>query len=250
MMIKHVCMSWWRVALVGLVLGACTSPNPRSCSDGTCTDPALPFCDVDGAIAGSPQTCIAVTCTPEEFKGCRGDQAIKCNATGNDFDLVQCQLGCDAAAGGCVACTSDDQCDNPSPICDLGAGECRTCRSDDECASKVCDTSSGACLAEASIVYATPTGVDSGPCTQAAPCSLDRAVAVATTAVAPPTLRMLPGTFVSPLDVHTPTPTPLSIVATAAILNSPTVGGMDRGLVAPPVRGTWGSIGSAPPHRP
>jgi len=72
---------------------ACTGSNPRSCKDGSCTDPAFPFCDVTGAVSGNPETCIAPTCTPGDFAECRGNTAVTCNGTGNDYDLVQCPRG-------------------------------------------------------------------------------------------------------------------------------------------------------------
>lgn len=120
-------MTWWRgvrvarvvlvarVALCGALLcgallcgalavaGCTTESNPRSCVDGFCHDPALPFCDVDGTIAGGQRlTCIPVACTPLEFATCRGDEAIVCNATGDDYDVTHCEGGCDAAEGGCA----------------------------------------------------------------------------------------------------------------------------------------------------
>lgn len=97
-------MSWRVWVVAGLLLVGCTKPNPRSCKDGSCTDPSFPFCDTDGALAGEPQTCITVACTPGEFAGCRGDLAITCNTVGGDYDLVQCERGCDEAAGGCHLC--------------------------------------------------------------------------------------------------------------------------------------------------
>jgi len=104
----HVRM-WWRVVFLGLVMVAgCTKPNPRSCADGSCSDPTLPFCDVDGALEGQANTCIAVECTPMEFAGCRGDLAITCNTVGSDFDLIECQRGCEEASGGCRLCDPDE----------------------------------------------------------------------------------------------------------------------------------------------
>jgi hypothetical protein len=110
MIIEHVRM-WWRVVVVGIgmVLAAgCTKPNPLSCADGLCSDPAFPFCDEDGSFGENVQTCIAVDCTPMAFETCRGDQAITCNAAGNDFDLVGCERGCDAASGGCRLCDPNE----------------------------------------------------------------------------------------------------------------------------------------------
>ena len=68
--------SWRAWTLASLSFGAflcgCTAPNPRSCIDGSCTDPAFPYCDADGSLAGEPKTCIAVACTPGEFVACQG----------------------------------------------------------------------------------------------------------------------------------------------------------------------------------
>lgn len=58
-------MRTWGWLLASLVFSAaCTKPNPaKHCTDGTCTTPNYPFCDVTGAIGGEEGTCIAVTCT-------------------------------------------------------------------------------------------------------------------------------------------------------------------------------------------
>lgn len=93
----------WAAALACALLG-CEASNPRSCADGSCTDPAYPFCDADGQLEGNEKVCIAVDCTPGEFRACRGDAAITCNAAGGDYDLVQCEKGCDDASGGCRLC--------------------------------------------------------------------------------------------------------------------------------------------------
>lgn len=92
-----------------LVLGlvACTKPNPRSCADGTCTDPEFPFCDVGGELEGTPQTCIAVACDPGTLQSCRGDQEVRCNTEGTSFDLIQCDLGCDDGVG-CRLCEPNE----------------------------------------------------------------------------------------------------------------------------------------------
>lgn len=97
-------ISPWLLAL-GLI--SCTRPNPLACSDGACSDPAAPFCDLNGEIAGTPKTCIAATCVPGAFAACRDDQtAIVCNSEGNNFALVHCALSC-AGEHGCQTCTPD-----------------------------------------------------------------------------------------------------------------------------------------------
>ncbi|MBA2544377.1 MAG: right-handed parallel beta-helix repeat-containing protein [Deltaproteobacteria bacterium] len=152
MLIDH-CLMWWRFVLVSVALAfGCTKPNPLSCADGTCTDPTLPFCDVNGEVEGQAGTCIAVACEPGTFQACRGDLAITCNIAGSDFDLLQCARGCDDALGGCNACTAHAQC--PSRIC----------------------KPDGACAAENEITYAEAAGASVSDCTVDSPCTLERAL--------------------------------------------------------------------------
>lgn len=90
--------------LLGIASVACTRPNPLDCTDGTCTDPAHPFCDVTGELEGIPTTCIAVTCAPRGLAGCVGDDQLTCTDSGTNYDTVRCDRGCDPAIG-CRACT-------------------------------------------------------------------------------------------------------------------------------------------------
>lgn len=99
-------MSRW-LFLTGVLVAAvgCTKQNPAAkCSTGTCTDPAAPFCDVDGTIGGTPGTCLGVSCTTGTFAACRGDVALTCNAMGNNYDELQCAMGCTPEAMGCKLC--------------------------------------------------------------------------------------------------------------------------------------------------
>ncbi len=83
--------------------------NSSTCNaDGTCTDPSL-YCDVDGSIGGTPNTCISVMCTAGDFKDCQGSNSEQvCNAGGNGYDTQPCVNGCDPGTG-CVAvsCTAN-----------------------------------------------------------------------------------------------------------------------------------------------
>ena len=90
--------------LLAVTSGCTTAPNPKSCADDFCHDPALPFCDADGSISGTPNTCVAVACTANEFAGCRGDEVLTCNAAGSDYDVTLCEFGCNEEAKGCNAC--------------------------------------------------------------------------------------------------------------------------------------------------
>ncbi len=101
---EYRAMKSWALSL--LVLGSCTKPNPASCLDDFCSDPALPFCDVDGSIGGIPDTCIAVECMPGELQGCRGDNALICSETGTDIDETACEFGCGET--GCLPCNTPD----------------------------------------------------------------------------------------------------------------------------------------------
>jgi hypothetical protein len=203
--------------LVALLCCACSEPNPKSCLDGTCTDPAFPFCDVDGAVHGVAGECIAVSCIAGELAACRTDQAIECNSTGTNYELVECLRGCDRAAHGCKECNDSTECTTATPYCDTTSYSCRQCRIDDECASTVCNDSSGQCVSPSEIVYAAPTGPPSAPCTQAEPCSFTQAVSVASTNPARSIIRMTPGDYVGAIAVSAGK---FSIVGTGATLSA------------------------------
>jgi hypothetical protein len=186
-------LSWSVVVALALGMLGCTKPNPRDCSDGTCTDPAFPFCDQAGTF-GRPQTCIAVTCTAGDFAACQGTQALTCNANGNDYEVSQCEHGCDADARGCVACLDNTQCANPNPTCDSTTHTCRACQVDADCTSEVCDDRSGACIDAASIIYAAADGSAAGDCgSQATPCTFDRAFTLIDSTHH--TVKVRPGTY-------------------------------------------------------
>jgi len=53
-----------------------------------------PYCDVEGAISGEPETCISVACEPGSIAACVEDAALTCNANGDGYDRVPCELGC------------------------------------------------------------------------------------------------------------------------------------------------------------
>lgn len=85
-----------RSVLVTIVVASgCTKANPGAvCPDGVCSDPSHAFCDVDGAISGEPNACVAVSCTPGEFVQCHGRNAFVCDATGSSYDEKACSGGC------------------------------------------------------------------------------------------------------------------------------------------------------------
>lgn len=217
-------------SLVGLAVGVtflawtgCTKPNPRSCADGLCTDPAFPFCDTDGALQGEPEACIAVSCTPSDFVACRNDRAVTCNQAGNDYDVTECPRGCDVVAAGCKSCADSTHCSNPSPVCDSSSFECRVCRIDDECESLVCDVDTGRCLATSEVIYASPAGINTGACSRDVPCSASRAVAVAAATQIKSVVRLLPGDYLDNVRVSTGT---IVIVGSGARIDAQNPGGV------------------------
>ena len=109
---------WWRAGFLSLLLVGCTKPNPNNCESGVCSDPALPYCDVDGAISGTPKTCVAVDCTANAFQACSADSEVRCNAAGDNYVTTQCAHGCDDAAG-CRLCEANQT------VC--ANGEVQTC---------------------------------------------------------------------------------------------------------------------------
>lgn len=123
MMNKTGLWSGWCAGVVLAFVGGCTKPNPLNCSDGSCTDPSLPFCDVDGSLGGEANTCIAVACTPDSFAACRGDLAITCNALGNNYDELRCNKGCEPNIGCRV-------CDPGQTVC--ANGQVQTCDANGE----------------------------------------------------------------------------------------------------------------------
>ena len=86
---------------------ACTKPNPAAtCPDGTCSDPNFAFCDSTGAITGSPGQCVHVECNAGEHGLCDGDTALVCNASGDGYEPLACDAGCEEGSGCRPFCTA------------------------------------------------------------------------------------------------------------------------------------------------
>ncbi|HEY4240950.1 MAG TPA: hypothetical protein VGM88_14100 [Kofleriaceae bacterium] len=98
-----------RVLCLVAILGACASPNPDFCDATTpCADGR--YCDLDGAVAGTKNACIDVSCTPSAFAQCDGDTALTCTASGDGYAPSACTSGC-SPTDGCHECTpSTDSC--------------------------------------------------------------------------------------------------------------------------------------------
>ncbi len=155
-MCNHPMMSRvWSVALALLASASCTKSNPAAtCADGTCSDPAFPFCDVSGEIGGSPGTCISVTCDAGSIGGCQGSDELVCSATGETYVTKACANGCDPIAG-CLECTPNESVcttDGNFQSCDAnGSATTVVCPA-------VCDPTAGCLACQPSSVTCTADG--------------------------------------------------------------------------------------------
>lgn len=75
----------------------------------------------------------------------------------------------------CAACRDSTSCPLTRPVCDMVSHDCRTCAKDSECDSGACDLAAGRCVDQGAILYASPAGGSTDPCTKTSPCSFQRA---------------------------------------------------------------------------
>jgi hypothetical protein len=129
--------------VLAITFAACaTKQNPAAtCTDnGMCSDPAFPYCDVDGSVAGQPGACIAVQCAASSFGTCDGSNALFCDATGEGYEPMPCANGCDPASG-CITCTANSEscANNVDTRCDAnGTLTMTTCSSGCATSGKGC----------------------------------------------------------------------------------------------------------------
>ena len=192
-----------RFIFAALFLVACKSSDPLFCdAEHPCTDPAKPYCDLDGtypASDGVAKTCIAdpggggdcdgdEDCTDPAFPACEAEtchecrDATQCTASAPvcdaGFSCAACTAPADCAAytdtpvcgasGACVECDDNAECSGTTPVCNA-AGSCEACTAHDQCDSGICDASTGACVAEGMIAYVSTTGSGTA-CSKATPC--------------------------------------------------------------------------------
>jgi hypothetical protein len=93
----------------------------------------------------------------------------------------------------CVACRDSTSCPLTRPVCDMVSHDCRTCVQDSECDSGACDLAAGRCVDQGAILYASPSGGSTDPCTQTSPCSLRRASGLVDTGT--PYIVLRPGRY-------------------------------------------------------
>jgi hypothetical protein len=194
---KETMRSWWLVVVLAV---ACSSesggpPNSVVCETAAdCENPGRPYC-----VQGACHECDGPSACTAELPRCSLDE-LACKGCVADADCARYsdtpRCGPD---GACVGCVRDAQCENPRPVCDLDAQACRPCEANDECSSLICELETGTCIPEDEVLYASPTGSPTSDCSQTEPCTLDRALALAT--VHRSTLLMLPGAYTTPIAV-------------------------------------------------
>lgn len=102
---------------------SCAKKDPLYCDGETpCTDPTLPFCDIEGihaASEGIARTCIPYpwdagvadaaplgdgqpACTAGEFLRCEGDTLVSCDQEGTGETVATCLLGCSTSSERCL----------------------------------------------------------------------------------------------------------------------------------------------------
>ena len=149
---------------------------------------------LQGYACVAAECATSADCASPDAPTCLGGLCVAGCSLDDDCAGVAGRPHCDAGAATCVGCTSGAQCSADRSICDAGTRSCRGCTADDECASGVCIEASGACAAEAAILYVTAAGTDTGSCPESAPCKT-LAFAMGLTSPARNVIRILGGYF-------------------------------------------------------
>jgi hypothetical protein len=120
----------WRFVIVAALaaLGGCTKSQGAKCTaDSQCTNPAYPFCDVNGefpASGGDKNVCTIVPsdcpvercgCSPGATS-CSADQLLTCDPSGKSQTMTACSLGC---AGDGTRCLTFDPTNGLGPALGL-----------------------------------------------------------------------------------------------------------------------------------
>jgi hypothetical protein len=105
----------WALLAVAMASAACTTKQQNTCkSDSDCTNPAYPFCDVNGEFAasgGEKNVCTIVPpdcpvercgCSPGATT-CAGEVLTTCDVGGMSVTTSSCALGCSADGTRCLS---------------------------------------------------------------------------------------------------------------------------------------------------
>jgi hypothetical protein len=188
--------------VVVVVVVGCTKPNPnRCCSDeADCNSKGIPVGSIceQGLVCRGNQ-CISEPCASSVECDAAAPYCVSELCAEACAEDSQCPGAAQAAdrlyciAGACVACRDSADCGSSAPVCE--AGVCRGCVTHNECGSQICEA--GQCIAESSTAYAAPAGSTTSSCTQAIPCTLERAVGVSD--ASRNFVKLLPGTHIAPV---------------------------------------------------
>ncbi len=181
--------TWWLQVAAGLAacLAACSKPNPVVC----CSSPA--DCYAIGATDQTRACNDGFVCIDHECANAPPvDAAPPGPACTVDTDCPSSAPHC-TPQDVCVQCETSSQCAGSTPVCDTTTNSCRGCSADADCDSDVCDLDHGTCTTSTTVIYASPTGVTTGTCEQATPCSLSHALDVV--GGARTIVRMSPGSY-------------------------------------------------------
>lgn len=181
--------------------GGSGGANGTECATDAECSASTPICAVEGVC----RTCVSAT---------------ECNAKNAAVPIC-------ADNGRCVECFDSNDCTEPnSPFCDEATLLCRACELHSECDSEVCEVGTGVCVAEASVVYASPSGSGS-MCNRSFPCSFlpDAVDLVSSTK---PYLRLLPGQYTRRLTIANKEAT---VVGEGATLNLTASSGIEPGVL-------------------
>jgi hypothetical protein len=104
----------WALLAVTISAAACTKEQNACKADSDCTNPAYPFCDVNGefsASGGAKNVCTIVPddcpvercgCSPGATS-CAADELSVCDASGSSATTTSCALGCAADGTRCLS---------------------------------------------------------------------------------------------------------------------------------------------------
>ncbi len=237
------CVSAEDCASVGLSGSEKTCADGLVCSHNTCTNAQCATdSDCSGATphCGADHTCVACVdssqcgggtpvCTPDNVcVGCIGSS--DCGGTTPVCSPDMTCVGCldSSSCGGstpvcapdntCVQCLDSTQCSGATPLCDPQSHACVGCVMDSDCPSQVCND--GACIDEAKLVYASPSGTTSATCAKTDPCSFAKAFGLAAGNAARNAVALAPGGYTSPAQTLSGAKT-VRLYGAAATLSCP-----------------------------
>lgn len=209
-----------RLVIAALLLllpsSACTKNNKAFCctSESDCASVGV----TDGVRnCEAAFACVNHTCTVPL------DAPTPQCTTDNDCSGATPHCGPDMT---CVECVNNDQCPMTAPVCTSNDHRCHTCMADAECSSEVCELSTGMCVAEPAVVYASPSGSATATCAQNDPCSIQRAFIV--TDATRNTVHLAAGTYNANVVVANKTVNVRGTGATISATTGPTVTVSDR----------------------